>query len=583
MMHVAERIIDFPTKDKAEENLIDISTPINEKAKSNSLIDKDNSIFETKQINLEQIDKSISDDDKSSLNETFLCNSVCSDTITVSTDLNQYLNTSASIKTDTSDTTPENWKPQVPKTLDIVPITVDNLKCSDKLNLNNGESPKLMRRGSYILDAPSPMLLAHIQNETTNTEVKTPISSVQKSIRCKEWNTNHTKTNWENQNKFKEPTSFRLNSVSKIRKGHSNIPSQRVCRSVSNSKTCSPLDVYQPTKSVDCIQTMFKKEFYSPKTTNNKTTNQSKLYSSPVNGTNCIRNHGLKKTIKNTSILNLANRLSGSLGSLSSVSPKPFKRVERKNSNDSSSDKSFTPDSVKNNDSQKKQKPVITSEKIITVFKEIQDTHKRQMIELMKRQQKEQVIMQEDFKKQQILLLAQIRKAFPEISILALSEAITGKNAESNTPQNSKTVSERPESTQIRKSIEKQQVNGINYLSKKDEHIINKSPMNSTQQSKDLLTTSCHLPVQTTNSTVYPYYQNSYQLTQNINDSSCILNNRIQLSNIIAIDDIPVGNPVRRQSNVSRQLFPLDKAIRVPVLDNSVYTEKHVSKFDKIN
>ncbi|XP_011494601.1 PREDICTED: uncharacterized protein LOC105359656 isoform X2 [Ceratosolen solmsi marchali] len=580
-----ELIMDYPTKDEeVEENLIDISTPINENVPNNSLIDKDDGICEPKQKNPEHIDKSISDDDRSCFNETLQCNSISSDTVTVSTDLNQYFNTSPSIKTDTTDTTPENWKPQVPKTLDIVPITVNKMKCPNKLNTNNGESQKLVRRGSYVLDAPSPMLLAHMHNETVNTEVKSP-SSVQ-SIRCKEWNSNHTKTNWESPNKFKEPTMFRLNSATKVRKGsHTSIPSQRVCRSVSSSKTCSPLDVCQPTKSVDCIQAMFTKEFCSSKTVSNKVANQSKIYSSPVNGTNGVRNHGLKKTVKNTSILNLANRLSGSLGSLSNVSPKPYKRVERKHSNDSNLDKSLTPDSLKSNDHTKKRKPVITSEKIVTAFREIQDTHKREMIELVTRQQEEQAKMQDDFKKQQITLLAQIRKVFPEIPISVLKEAINGnKSAESKEALNSKTVNTKSESVQTQKVIKKKpQVNGISYIERKDERIITKLSTNCTQQSKELLSTSCQLSLQATNSTVSPCYQYNCQSIETLNDAS-ILNSRIQLSNFTTIDDIPVGNPIRRHSNVSRQLFPLDgRAVRAPILDNTVYVDKHIKAATIIN
>lgn len=46
------------------------------------------------------------------------------DSFTASTDLNNYMNnTITSSKSNSAESTPENYKPQVPKTLDIIPIT----------------------------------------------------------------------------------------------------------------------------------------------------------------------------------------------------------------------------------------------------------------------------------------------------------------------------------------------------------------------------------------------------------------------------------------------------------------------------
>ncbi|XP_008212765.1 uncharacterized protein LOC100679756 [Nasonia vitripennis] len=582
MISIPATEMDHPTKDKDDENLIDIDFNISDTNKVQNLMDKDISISEPQQKSLDQVGKLIPDEDKSCLNGTLLGDSVSSDTVTASTDLNQYLNTSASIRTDTTDTTPENWKPQVPKTLDIVPITVDQSKPGDKSSSADEETPKLVRRGSYVLDTPSPMLLAHMQGELPTGDY-TPTSSAQ-LVKRKEWNISQVKADWETHNNLKEPTTSRTNTINKFRKENpSRIPSHRVCKSVSNSKTGSPLDVYQPAKSVDCIQAMFAKECYSPKTAGSTANNQNQRYVSPVNGTNGIRIGSSKKLNKSTSILSLANKMSGSLGSLSNISPKPVRRVERKNSNETNLDKSF--DSVKSNDSSslsKKQKPVITSEKIVTIFREIQETHKKQMIELMTRQQKEQMLMQENFKKQQILLLAQIRKAFPEISLSALSEAISHKNAEHPTPVNSKMSNERSDSVQKMKQSEKPQMNGIS-CHEKNQQTIAKSPMDYTHPSKELSSTSCHLTIQPTTPTVATYYQNSSQSNQPFDDSAMMIG-RAQLSNVRDIDDIPVGVPVRRHSSVSRQLFPLDsKTTHVPVLDNSVYTEKHTKAATIIN
>ena len=120
-------------------------------------------------------DKSISCENKSCTEEALLGNSISS--MNGSTDLNQYLNTSASLATDTTETTPENYKPQVPKTLDIIPITLETRQKTDTENSTCDESkPKLVRRGSYVLETPSPMLLAHMQTNLTSPEY-TPTST----------------------------------------------------------------------------------------------------------------------------------------------------------------------------------------------------------------------------------------------------------------------------------------------------------------------------------------------------------------------------------------------------------------------
>lgn len=563
--------VDHPTKEEIP-NLIDADIPVIDSSKTDLLINKDlNS--EPKQNELDQLDKS--DEDKSCLNDTLLAESVSSDAITASTDLNQYLNVSASSKTDTTETTettPESWKPQVPKTLDIVPISLDQLKPIDKLSSDSDDTPKLVRQGSYILDAPSPMLLAHMQNESSNSEF-IPTSSAE-SIKHKEWSITQNKSERKNECNFKEPSSSCLSSMNKVKK-KSGMPNQRVSKSVSNSKSGSPLDVYKPAKSVDCIQAMFAKECYSPKTVNSRSTNHAQKFSS-LNGTN-----GVKKNSKNISTLNLADKLSSSLGSLNNNSPKPVRRVEKKNSQEShlKTNINSTSNSVKSDHSSvplKKQKPVVTSEKIVNVFKEIQDTHKKQMLELITRQQKEQMLMQENFKKQQILLLAQIRKAFPEISISALSEAICGRKSGHNTPLSSTTTSEK--SYALHKNNEKSKINGISQF-EENKQSSSKLIVDSNYFSRESSITY-QSSIQQITPVISPYSQSNSQATQTSENipSSCV--NSFGLSNVRDIDEIPVGNPIRRHSGVSRQLFPHDgKTNHAPVIDNSIYTEEHVSKF----
>lgn len=565
---------DFPIKEH-NQNLIDIDGPVTDNSNID-LLTNDDFNLESKRNKLDQLNKS--DEDKSCSNDTVLAESISSDAVTASTDLNQYLNVSSSSKTDTvetTETTPENWKPQVPKTLDIVPITLDQSKPTDKLSSDSDNTPKLVRQGSYVLDAPSPVLLAHMQNDTSNSE-NSPTSSSQ-SIKRKEWSTSKTKLDWKNQCNFTAPTLPHKSSVNKFNKNSAAF-NQRISKSVSNSKSSSPLDVYQPAKSADCIQAMFVKECCSPKTVHKRANNHTKKFPS-FNGTSNTKVNSVKNSSNNMSILNRADKLSCSLGSLSNNSPKPVRRIDKQNSRDLalSNDLNSTSSSLSNDNSSipsQKQKPVIKPEKIISVFKEIQDTHKKQMLELMNRQQKEQMMIQENFKKQQILLLAQIRKAFPEISISALSEAICGRRVESNTPLGSRGSSEKSQSFQqdiekpetiVAENLKKNEKNASN-LAVNDHHLLHES------------STTCHSSQQQNIHDISPSHSINSQATQTLDNIPPLFINRFDLSNVRDIDEVPVGNPIRRPSSVSRQLFPRDsKTNHFSVMDNFMYTEKHVS------
>ena len=194
------------------------------------------------------------------------------------------------------------------------------------------------------------------------------------------------------------------------------------------------------------------------------------------------------------------------------------------------------------------------------------------MLELMSRQQKEQILMQENFKKQQILLLAQIRKAFPEISILSLSEAISGKstqklNTDKESPIKNKTkkdssnipvdVTDRKYENQKTSTVLENNCHSLE-IDLSPNHEISKNSINQNEISD--ATTKRH--------------QNTCQSTQTIDKNTPPLNSRFLSTSIKIIDDIPVGNPLRRHSSVSRQLFPFDNK---PILDTANYTEEHVS------
>lgn len=83
-------------------------------------------------------------------------------TLTKSTDLHKYLATPS----DTSETSSETSKPRIPTSLDIVPFSLEPLKKSkSSSNIQNShDEPKLVRQGSYTLETPSPLLLAHLES-----------------------------------------------------------------------------------------------------------------------------------------------------------------------------------------------------------------------------------------------------------------------------------------------------------------------------------------------------------------------------------------------------------------------------------
>lgn len=168
--------------------------------------------------------KSLSDDETNCRNATTtLDRTASSEMVTCSTDINQYLNGSS--KSDGTLSTLENSpetprrKPEVPKTLNIVPIMVESGVQSDTdacQETKNGdkpmnekpsesptspesedETPKLVRQGSYVLETPSPMLLAHMKEEVRCAADYVPTSVSGNAIKRKEWNISQAKSDWE--------------------------------------------------------------------------------------------------------------------------------------------------------------------------------------------------------------------------------------------------------------------------------------------------------------------------------------------------------------------------------------------------
>lgn len=139
-----------------------------------------------------------------------------SEAVTTSSDLNE------SSKSNTIETTPERTsKPEVPKTLDIVPISLSD-------SVDPGEPPKMVRQGSYVLDTPSPILLAHMNNSYVPSGSKTP--------KRREWNLNQPKNKWLGTESKTRP---RRNSASNVhnRIAKLSTPKGKACLSCRSAKS----------------------------------------------------------------------------------------------------------------------------------------------------------------------------------------------------------------------------------------------------------------------------------------------------------------------------------------------------------
>lgn len=456
-----ETVIDFPTKESQFSSLdttaSEFTEPINESCKSD---------------------------------DAFGNSTTSNGTITASTDLNQYLEASPPSQ---RTLTPDMTKPQVPKTLDIVPITVEvPEKEESRSESRSATPPKLVRQGSYILDAPSPMLLAHMQTELANPGYVP--TSTNAAVKRKEWNISQAKTEWESKTKNKEfviPDNTRSNYAQGRyrRNSMSTVNNQKIFKSFSNSKNASN----QSTRSADCIQTMLDRELVCKSPGSNRTKTRDGV------------------TLRNSErILNLANRLGGSCGNLDKFGGQSCRAMNAKN----------IKQTIEESQSPSK---VGMSEKLMIIFKEIQRKHEEQMAELIAKQQREQNSMQKEFEKQQVLLLGQIKKTFPGISIPQPTENVLG----------------------IGEDVSSSYSQNLNLVC---------SPMiENFDDNQKPVVAKCPLDY------IYP------------------LNNGISSIEEGEENKKTIQRSAEKYSNVSRQLFPLDSnTVHVPVPVNVIYTSKHV-------
>ncbi|XP_043288864.1 uncharacterized protein Cp110 [Venturia canescens] len=503
---------------------------------------------------------------------------------TASTDINRYLDDTLTSDTvvSTLDNSPEWKKPEVPKTLDIVPITlvatnvengkVDEWSGESQENWNQASdvdtittTPKLVRQGSYVLETPSPLLLAHLRDESTFVfEDYTPSSRQSNQVsRRKEWNINEAKSEWElRKTRNSIVVMDTRDGLSCYRNGRvrRNSASGAIQGRTSGSKVMEGRTTggryfsgaREIARSADCIQSMLYRESLI-KNTKSSTIAMTNGHSGKDKESSCRVNTATSwKITRSVSVPSCGNKIGGSLGNLRNGSPTvkrtskrsttstPQKQMSLSRSFDKSLNNSNPTSFGTKSSSQtlrgstQKLLSTVTSEKLIDVFKEIQNTHERQMSQLVARQQQEQRNMQKEFEKQQILLLAQIEQTFPGIRLSGLADKITGHSTNVNSSEKSDTP-----------------------------------PPPKRSDPKDV---KCPLDG------IYPT-ENEIRSNDGKLPLSPAINGNYHLQCSQSI------NGQRKNYAVSRQLFPLEsKTSHVPVLDKrTTYEDKHIKAATIIN
>ncbi|XP_011143369.1 uncharacterized protein LOC105185503 isoform X2 [Harpegnathos saltator] len=487
-----------------------------------------------------------------------------SEPATVKTDQTECTNTMVEVSSSNEDnSSSESWKPEVPKTLDIVPITLSNPKC-EKDNIEplvmvakeNEHLPKLSRQGSYVLDTPSPMLLAHMHSELTDKNYVPTPTSVNQSQR-KQWNITQSKVEWEKK-------QFPTETIE--------MPEKLETRHESNLQRAEPVastDSYQTNQSADRTEGAVGEEH----------TGRSDVIQNQHNRTPSVDSKGTgtsEKSMRDDSVcvLNLVNKLqeAATIGnSPETRSPDKMRHYDK------------SKDTKEHRDALVKAKSSIASDKLLTVYKEIEEMHKKQMMELINRQRKEQSLLQAEFQKQQMLLLAEIQKCSAALPCQASEASNVTPNAACEMRQRSSVSSPRGSHADVHCSNSKSSsseshanviVCPLNYISPKNVYTPKhrRSPFYITDTSLAAPNLKFTRQIDPRD----PAYDDSVHINNNNNinhendDNSGARESRDRI--------------VYKNSPVNRRLFPLDSnTTHVPVLDTSVYHDKHVRAINIIN
>ncbi|XP_072760313.1 uncharacterized protein [Anoplolepis gracilipes] len=495
--------------------------------------------------------------------QTCSTNSIDTTPTTAETDQSDRIDATEALRLN-EDVSSENWKPKVPNTLNIVPITLsnkeDNIDSVTVASKENESPPKLSRQGSYVLDTPSPILLAHMHTELIDKNyVPTPTSNVSQR---KQWNIIQPKTKWENEQLVAEntkQTSDKLEcttneSTFQHTESETLAESYQIDQSASSTKT-------EVVEAHAC-------KFDSLSTKYND-----------VSDTSLTKQSSLEKLEKD-SVSNLSNKKlvedASSLKSQVSCIDEDMHGNKKK-------------DIKEHQDLTVKIKSSITPEKLLTVYKEIEEMHKKQMMELIYRQRKEQSLLQAEFKKQQMLLLAEIQKCSSNIPHQVA--------ASSNITSNQLSITNKEEIENIISETGQQlNVNSVGNLHTEAHYNSKSSPMKHTN------VIVCPVDYISKNLFFFKQYKPpsfimdaspatpNFDFTRKVNLSNTICNNNNNNNNNDDDDDDDGNNyeshnrTVYKNSNVNRQLFPLNSnTTHVPVIDSSAYLDKHVQAVNIIN
>ncbi|KAL0131876.1 hypothetical protein PUN28_003022 [Cardiocondyla obscurior] len=484
----------------------------------------------------QDIQSSISDVQKDSQYQVCLPKDIVNDSqpIVAMIEENKCINV-LEVATPNEDVTTENWKPEVPRTLDIVPITLSNDEEDTSSSIGvlkeTENPPKLSRQNSYVLDTPSPVLLAHANMELIGENyIPTRTTTSQR----KQWNIVQPKVEWENKQFMSDVEALdRLECIEKI---------SAFQHSISDSSTES-----HQVKSTDTKATIVEEDAHKLDVTPTKHNHSS--------NTDLKKQSSSEKSEKDSDsgILNLSSR----------ENPEDEKQLNRKEKIE------------ENRDSNIKTKSS-TPDKLLTIYKEIEEMHKKQMMELIHRQRKEQSLLQAEFQKQQMLLLTEIRKCASGVPRQGNESNATLNRSMSNDETRSVSHEMRQRSNinspnSIRYNIKSTLANRVivcplDYFPSKNVYLLKRQSYTADNSPATLDVDF----VKKLSLCDTAYYNNN---NDNNNNGNNDVNSSYESRDLV----------VYKNSNVSRQLFPLDSnAKHVPVLD-TVYQDKHVQAVNIIN
>ncbi|XP_017884073.1 centriolar coiled-coil protein of 110 kDa-like isoform X1 [Ceratina calcarata] len=474
--------------------------------------------------------------------------------------IDSSVNTDHSNDTSSAKST-EIWKPQVPRTLDIVPLTLNDSNCkgSKEYQEDFEDTPKLTRQGSYVLETPSPILLAHMQMQVAGSSSPPPCSEyiptsqAKTTNRRKEWNVAQAKIDWEYEGKNKMSDSIESLKSPTTNHGSSHMHIGRVMsKSLSLQTKSEPLVMYS-TKSADCIRTMLVQE-----TANKSCTHISRNKKHTDNNDDKKQKRHIWNKCNSSSPVNSVCKLGGSLDDLGEnnkgVREKPSGNVELR-------------------DSVSKLKSSIASDKLLVVYRKVQEMHKKQMAELMYRQQREQTLLQKEFEKQQLLLLNEIRKSFPEVSVSFTSENVPSPNLDRVT--DAEKLSDNSDNSVEKSNNNLEQNNEANYSQDNTKTI--PCPLDYIYPEINCNSAPCSIK--------YSHNARSeMELPLNVNYSPPRTGKEDAEQSSTKTSEVKLSEESGqcKRSNVSRELFPLE-TIRVPILDRTIYSMKHIKAANTIN